>query len=145
MVLKVGFLLVGLMATFLLAAGTLFHFTGVLVVNVKDKDHHIYLPVPMLLVRGAIRMIPEKAQAQIHAPDELRQNRAAILAAAKALVNCPDGNFVEVESRDQTVEITKKNGNLYVDVTSPQEEVHLQVPIEATGATLADLSQFARN
>lgn len=142
MILRLGFFLMGLMATVFLAAGILFYFTGIFVVDVTDKvsNHRIYAPVPMLLVRGALRVLPVKSKMHVHVPANVSEHRDLILAASRALEDCPDGTFVEVESRRDNVSVRKEGRNLYVDVTSPREEVHLQIPISATGATVADLT-----
>jgi len=140
MILRLGFFLMGLMATVALAAGILFYFTGIFVVDVTDKvsNHRIYAPVPMLLVRGALRVLPVKSK--MHVPAKVSEHRELILAAARTLEDCPDGTFVEVESRRDNVSVKKEGRNLYIDVSSPREEVHLQIPIKATGATVADLT-----
>lgn len=139
MILRAGLFMIGLMAVVALGAGILFHYTGVLVVDVKNGEHHIYAPVPMLLVRGAVQAFP--THSRIHVPAEVREHADMIQAMARALDGCPDGDFVEVSTPRENVLIKKEGSNLYVDVVSKREEVHLQIPITATGSLLADLAE----
>lgn len=139
MILRVGMFLMGMMIIVALGAGTLFHFTGVLVVDVKNNDHHIYAPVPMLLVRGVVKALP--MHTHIEVPAEVREHADMIRAMARALEGCPDGNFVEVETPREKVLVKKEGQNLYVDAVTQRDEVHLQIPINATGSLLADLVQ----
>ena len=139
MILRAGLFIVGLMTVFALGAGILFHYTGVMVVDVKNSDHHIYVPVPMLLVRAAVSAFP--SHARIHVPANVREHADTIHAMASALEGCPDGDFVEVVTPREKVLVKKEGRNLHVDVVTRKEEVHLQIPINATGSLLADLAQ----
>lgn len=139
MILRVGVFMMSLAAMFMLGAGILFHYTGVMVVDVKNNEHHIYAPIPMLLVRGAVSAIPTRAHIKI--PAEVRQHADMIEKMAQALDGCPDGDFVQVETAKENVLIKKEGRNLYVDVVTRKEEVHLQIPINATGSLIADLAE----
>lgn len=127
-------------ATLMLAVGALFYFTGVLVVDVRDKrhDNHIFVPVPMLLVRSVAHFLPDDVHGR--APLELRENSDLVLAASRALQDCPDGEFVRVESLDKNVLIRKDGDELIIDADTPRKEVHIRIPLDATGETLAELA-----
>jgi hypothetical protein len=139
MILRAGLFLMGIMVVVAVGAGILFHYTGVLVVDVKNKDHHIYAPVPMLLMRGAVHAFPLHTRIQV--PGEVRKHADMIQAMAQALDGCPDGDFVEVETPREKVLVRKEGRNLYVDAVTKREEIHLQIPINATGSLLADLAE----
>jgi hypothetical protein len=57
-------------------------------------------------------------------------------ALAKELQNYPDASFIEVSSGQEQVRIATRGGALVVDVNSPEETVHISIPL----ATLADLT-----
>jgi len=140
MLLKLGGILFALsMAT----AGTVGVFTiqsGLLVVDVRDKvhDQRVYIPVPMFLINTGVAMVPSDRLQEFQ--QELGPHAELLQAAGRELLNCPDGSFVEVESPDAQVSIAKKGRNLYVDVNSREETVHIQIPIASTANVLAQLA-----
>jgi len=140
MILRVTAIFLACIAALMLAFGALFFFTGVLMVDMRDKRHndHIFVPVPMLLVRGVAHYLP--GDRHIRAPLELEENRDLVLAASRALQDCPDGEFVRVESPGKNVLIRKDGDELIIDADSPSKEVHIRIPLGATGETLAELA-----
>ena len=140
MILRLTAIFLACIAALMLAVGALFYFTGVLVVDVRDKRHHdhVFVPVPMLLVRGLVHFLP--GDTRIRAPRPFRENRDLVLAASRALKDCPDGEFVRVESPNKNVLIRKDGDELIIDADSPDDEVHIRVPLDATGETLAELT-----
>lgn len=140
MFLKFGIIFLALAITFVAAAGVAIQKTGVVIVDVQKRDGRIYLPIPLLLVNTALSFAP--VSSQVHIPEELQRHSDLIQAAAAELLQCPDGPFVEVTSRDDRVFIGKEGENIIVDVQSPDETVHIQVPIRATGKTIAKLARL---
>jgi hypothetical protein len=140
MILRLTAIFLACIAALILAVGALFYFTGVLVVDVRDKrhDNHVFVPVPMLLVRGVAHFLP--SHARVHTPLHLRENRDLVLAASRALQDCPDGEFVRVESPDKNILIRKDGDELILDADTPDQELHIRVPLDATGETLAELT-----
>ena len=123
------------------AALAVYH-AGVLVVNVNDKREgtHIFVPVPMLMADFGLLFVPKDAKMRIH--DELGKHRELAVKMTKALADCPDGVFVEVEDPEDTVIIKKSGDDFIVDVKSKEENVYLKMPIAPTGRILSKLSEI---
>ncbi len=129
--------------TLFAVAGVIVQQTGLLIVDVKNRDHRVFVPVPMILVTAGLNLIPVSARFDI--PEEFNHHSDLLQAAANELLNCPDGPFVEVETRNETVLIEKVENNILVEVNTPDEQVHLQIPIKATGKVFAQLARFESN
>ncbi|HXE75732.1 MAG TPA: hypothetical protein VNN18_08870 [Candidatus Xenobia bacterium] len=110
---------------------------GLVRVSVEEKrpgGEKVKLFVPGILLTTALRLVPEKTL-----QDELRDARPWLPVAAaltKQLQNYPDASFVEVSNPQEQVRLSTRGGVLVVDVSSPDETVHVSVPL----ATLADLT-----
>jgi hypothetical protein len=111
--------------------------TGVLVVDVQEsgpRGHRIIVPVPLLVAQAAARFVPAA-----HKPLDVPQLKAHFREAerfAQALSDAPDGEYVRVEEREQTVAITKVRGTLQVRVHGRDEEVAVDVPLAMVGELL---------
>lgn len=110
---------------------------GLVRIHVTEKKpggENFHLVVPGIVVTNALRLVPDE---QLR--DALRDARpwmpmAAI--AARELERHPDATFIEVSSAREHVRIATRSGVLTIHVDSPDETVHLAVPL----ATLADLT-----
>jgi len=140
MFLKVGILLMALGISLFAIGGIVIQKTGLMIVDVQDRDRHIFLPIPMIFVNSVLHFAP--VATRINMPDEINRNYGAVQAATQELINCPDGPLVEVSSPRENVLIEKRGGNLIVDVKSDREKVFLQIPIQASGKAIAQLSNF---
>ena len=143
MFLKLGILLMALGISFFAIAGIVIQQTGLMIVDVQNRDGHIFLPIPMIFVNTALHFSP--VAAHVNLPDGINRHYAAFQAATGELLNCPDGPLVEVDSPRDKVRIEKRGTNLIVDVKSDKEKVFLQIPIEATGKTIAQLASLDSN
>jgi len=143
MFVKLGVLLLALGISVFAITGIVIQQTGLMIVDVQDRDGHIFLPIPMIFVNTALRFTPIAAHVKV--PQEFNRHYAAVQAAANELLNCPDGPFVEVDSPKDQVRITKQGANIIIDVKSDKEKVFVQIPIEATGKTLAQLASLQSN
>ena len=121
-------------------AGIVIQQTGLMIVDVQDGDGRVFLPIPMLLVNGALSFA--SISDKITVPHELKQNSDIMQAAADELMRCPDGPFVEVNTRDDQILISKKGSNMIIDVKSDDQKMYVQIPIHATGKTLAKLASL---
>jgi hypothetical protein len=111
-----------------MVAGTALQ-SGVLVVDVRDNGHHIVLPVPLGLARMALGFVPQD-KVQLHtqiAPEHAQLARKLVAALADA----PDAELVRVEQDDQQVVIAKKGGVIQVHVQQADQDVHLELPLQA--------------
>lgn len=140
MFVKIGVLLLALGISLFAVTGIVIQKTGLMIVDVQQRDRHFFLPVPMILINTALRFTP--ISSQIHMPDKLNRNYSTLQNVATELVNCPDGPLVEVHDHQDNVLIEKRGANLIVDVKSDDEKVYLQIPIRATGNTIAQLASL---
>lgn len=140
---KLGILFLAIGFSFVAVAGIVIQKTGVIIVDVQSKDGRVFLPIPMLLINTALSFAPITGHVNI--PDELKTHSDIVQAAADELMRCPDGPFVEVITRDETVLITKQGANIIVDVKSDDEKVYVKIPIQATGKVFAKLASLEAN
>ncbi len=104
---------------------------GAVRVSVEEKKaggEHIHLVVPAVLIPPVVGLIPAE-ELERHAK-ELRPWLPAIRIASDALSKTPDVVLVEVIDSNDHVVIRKQGGSLLVDVTSPDENVHVVVPLK---------------
>ncbi|MGH9814313.1 MAG: hypothetical protein ACRD4T_14375 [Candidatus Acidiferrales bacterium] len=110
---------------------------GLVRIHVTEKKpggENLHLIVPGILLTNALRLVPDE---QLH--DSLRDARPWMplaAAAARELERYPDAAFIEVSGPREHVRIATRAGVLTIDVDSPDETVHLAMPL----ATLADLT-----
>jgi hypothetical protein len=110
---------------------------GTLRVEVREKGvngTHVFLPVPVNLVRIGMNFVPERELDEARA--ELEPWMPAVRAILLELANGPDGTLVEVEDGAETVHIVKRGGELIIDVDTPDETVHLAVPLMGVGSLI---------
>jgi hypothetical protein len=93
----------------------------------KPGGDHVHIFVPAVIVSPAMNLIPEE-ELRKHAK-EIRPWLPAIQAACKGLERAPDTVLVEVIDHNEHVTITKRGGAIWVDVKSPDENVHVAVPL----------------
>src|SRR5262245_29402452 len=138
MFLKLGILLLALGISLFAVAGIVIQQTGLMIVHVQDRNGHIFLPIPMIFVNTALHFTTISNHVKV--PPELNRHYSSIRSVSNELLNCPDGPFVQVESPKERVSVSKEGSNLIIDINSDREKVFVQIPIEATGKTIAQLS-----
>lgn len=106
---------------------------GVVVVDVREggpDGHRIVVPVPLVLAQAALAVAPIAAPDHaMRLPAEAREHMGLAREVVEALAAAPDGEFVRVEERDETVVIRKEGQALRVDVTGKREKVSVNVPL----------------
>ncbi|MGA7615182.1 MAG: hypothetical protein WBX15_08370 [Thermoanaerobaculia bacterium] len=106
--------------------------TGPGAMRVHVTDHRsgdrVAISLPSGIVNTVLRLTPVWG-IDVH-DDDVEQWGPALQAMAAELDRIPDAVLVEVHDGDQHVQISKRNGGLMIDVTSPDEEVHVQLPPE---------------
>jgi hypothetical protein len=118
---------------------------GFINVRVDEKEadgHHIHLIVPAALVPLGLRFVPR--QNLVEAGRNLRDNMAIIDAALPALEQCPDGVFVEVTDPGEHVLVAKSGGSIVIDVTDPDDSVHVSVPLRAAESAIHEIAAASR-
>jgi hypothetical protein len=131
---KVGLGITGALA---LTAGYTLH-EGMVRVSVDEhraNGDHVHLFVPAALIPVAMRLAPRDAM-----QDAARQAGPwlpTIESIAKELRKFPDAELVEVRDANEHVVIHTQNGNLLIDVESPNETVHVACPL----ATIEHISE----
>jgi hypothetical protein len=104
------------------------------------------LRIPAFVLTAAMPFVPEHvfgtASAHTRAfGEEHGQNLAAVAKAMDELAKYPDFVLTEVTSRSEHVTITTRRGDLVIDVNSPDETVHVKVPMRAIKAVLSKLDR----
>ena len=120
---KVGAILLAIPASLLaVVAGT-----GIVVVDVAEPGHHIVLPVPLLLAEAVTKAVPEdKMKIDLGKAKEQLSHMGPLI---QALDDCPDAVLVEVQDKDEHVQISKAGRLLQVRVHGHDEEVSVDVPV----------------
>lgn len=120
-----------------IAAGATVAATGIAWVDVREggpNGTRIVVPVPLLAAEMVAAFAP--------VPDlrsELRDEGVNIAAARKildALRDSPDGEYVRVEEKDETVVIAKEGDTLRIRVTGKKEDVTVNVPLESAAEVI---------
>jgi hypothetical protein len=117
--------------------------TGIAVVNVHDKVHgkRIFVPVPVGLMNFGLNMIPGEMLSQVR--NDLGPHRKIVQSLANELENLPDTDFVDVQSKNERVLVSKNGRNLIIDVQTPEESVYVSVPIRSTSSIVAKLASMS--
>jgi hypothetical protein len=116
---------------------------GVIRVDVdeyRNGGSHVHMWVPAAAVPMALHFVPREHMR--HVSEQAREAMPILHALIKELKKFPDAEFVEVIDGEQHVRIRTHQGKLQIDVTDPNEDVHLLLPLE----TLDDVtSQIEAN
>lgn len=120
-----------------IAAGATVAATGIAWVDVREggpNGTHIVVPVPLLAaeVVTAFAPIPDISSEMGEAREHLGTARKLI----DALRESPDGELVRVEEKDETVVVAKEGDTLRVHVTSRNEDVNVNVPLESVSEVI---------
>lgn len=126
-----------LLLVFVTTAAASTYRAGLVRIHVTEKKpggENVHLIVPGILLTNALKLVPDE-QLQ-NGLREARPWMPMAAAAARELERYPDATFIEVSSPREHVRIATRAGVLTIDVDSPDETVHLAIPL----ATLADLT-----
>ena len=93
----------------------------------RDGGAHVHVWAPAAVVPMALHLVPDnKFQ---HVCDHMDEWAPLAHIAAQELRHYPNTTFVEVEDGDQHVKISTVGTKIQVDVDSPDEKVHVAVPL----------------
>ena len=121
--------LLGLLGVSALAGAGVVYQYGAVKVYVEEKKpggERVRLWVPGVLAPVALKLVPAE---ELRLPPEARRWMPALRVAGEELERVEDFILVEVEDGRERVRIEKRNGALVIDVVSPDETVHLSVPL----------------
>ena len=132
---------VGVLGT-ALVGGAALSSEGFIHVKVAEKapdGTHINLLVPAAAVSMVLSFVPSDNLRE--ASSQLREYMPIIDAAIPALRESPDGVLVEVRDANDHVLITKSGGSLVIDVTDPDDDVHVSVPLRAAQSAIHEIAE----
>jgi hypothetical protein len=131
----------GLLAGFLVCLCLLLG-PGFIWVDVRERGAdptHIWMPVPVSLVRLGIAFVPREKLGQ--AATQAQQWLPVVETACRELEHIPDTVLVEVHDRTDNVRIEKRHGSFYVNVISDRDEVHVSFPLRAASSIVAQVAR----
>lgn len=135
-----GKIALGAMATVVLGGAVLCS-EGFVTVRVKEHQpngSHIFVVAPAMLAPIALRLAPRERLQE--AEKQVRPYLPTIRVAAEELAKCSNATFVEVQSPDEHVRISKSWGAIVIDVDDKDETVHVSVPIRAVQSAIEELA-----
>jgi hypothetical protein len=121
----------------LVLAGAYTFREGVIRIDVDESrggGSHVHMWVPAAAVPMVMHLVPREHLR--HASEQAREFMPLVHALLKELKKFPEADFVEVTDSQQHVQIRTHEGKLKIDVDSPDENVHLLVPL----STLDDVA-----
>jgi hypothetical protein len=110
---------------------------GVMRVDVdeyRSGGDHVHMWMPAAAVPMVMHFVPERYMRT--AARDAREYMPVARAVAHELGRLPDSTLVEVRDGQQHVLISTVNGAIKIDVTDPQETVHVVCPL----ATIEDVT-----
>lgn len=129
MFVKIG---IALAAPFVLIA-ILLSSTGVMLVDVQEQGPdgtHLVIPVPLLVAQTALSFAPAEAR-YVECPEFARYQKVAE-KVLEELKDTPDFVMVEVEEKDQWVQVRKEGDQLKIRVKDGDtESVEVNLPLSA--------------
>jgi hypothetical protein len=138
MLAKIGLGIVGTLAV----AGVYTFRDGVMRVDV-DEHHaggdHVHLWFPAAAVPMLMSAVPDRELAK--ASRQAREYMPLARAVAHELGQLPDTTLVEVQDRNEHVRVSTHYGAIQIDVTDPDEDVHVVCPLATIEDVTAQLAQ----
>ena len=134
------------MASTIVLAGAYTLREGVIRVDVdehRDGGSHVHFWVPAAAVPMALHLVPNRHFHQI--PKEANDALPILQIATTELRKFPNTTFVEVDDGDEHVKVATVDGKIQVDVVSPDENVHVAVPLSTVNDIAHQLADKSRD
>jgi hypothetical protein len=133
----------GLVGTMVFATVYTFR-EGVIRVDVdehRDGGSHVHFWVPAAAVPITMHFVPKEhlREASLHAAEFL----PLIQIVTSELRRYPDTTLVDVEDGDEHVRVATVGSKLQIDVVSPDENVHVAVPLSTVNDVAYQLASEA--
>lgn len=122
--------------------GVVYAHGGLMTVRVHEADEglDLYLPVPMVVVDGAVAtasyVMPREDWLDLHAELELGEWEPLVREILEALDDCPDAVLVEVIDDHEHIRVSKEGRNLEVRVSSDDVDVRVSIPTRSVRRTV---------
>jgi hypothetical protein len=100
---------------------------------------HVHVWVPAAMVPMAMHFVPKHALCK--AAQQAREVLPAMHAFAKELEKLPDVDLMEITDGEEHAQVRTRSGKLQVDVDSPDEHVHLRVPLSTLDDVVGQLEE----
>jgi hypothetical protein len=123
-----------------IAAITVYQY-GILRIQVRSGGDNIHVICPGFIVPAAMRFVPDRAFSRVS--KELDRMPPEIRSCLRELEKAPDCVLVEVKSARENVKIAKRRHMLVIDVNSPDETVHLSLPLKALDSVIGRVQTAA--
>jgi hypothetical protein len=124
------------------AVATVYTFReGVIRVDVDEfraGGAHLHLWVPAAAIPMAVHFTPQ--QNMQRAAEHVEEWLPTVRRLTKELEKYPNADFVDVESSSDHVQIRTRAGKLQIDVSEPDESVHIACPISTIQALSVELA-----
>jgi len=115
---------------------------GVMRVDVDEYrggGDHVHMWMPAAAIPMVMHFVPDRYLQK--AGHDAREWMPVARVAARELGKLPDSTLLEVQDGEQHVLISTQNGAIRIDVTDPQETVHVVCPL----ATIEDVTDEIAN
>ncbi|MBS1841029.1 MAG: hypothetical protein JSS69_09970 [Acidobacteria bacterium] len=126
-----------------LAVATVYTFReGTIRVDVDEHRQggsHVHFWVPAAAVPAALHFVPDDKLQE--AADRAREALPIAEVVAEELEKYPNVEFVSVDSQEEHVKISVRDGKVYVDVRDHEDDVHVAVPV----STIRDVVESVAN
>jgi hypothetical protein len=133
----------GLGGTLVLAGAYTFR-EGLIRVDVDEHragGSHVHIWVPAAMVPMALHFVPKHDLCD--AAQRAREVLPAIHAFAKELQKLPDVDLMDIIDGEEHAQVRTRSGKLQMDVDSPDEHVHLRVPLSTLDDVVGQLEESA--
>lgn len=128
-------------ASTLMIAGVYTFREGTVRVDVDEHGvggSHVHVWAPAAVVPMALHFVPDDKIREV--TDHCNEWAPLARIAAKELAKYPNTTFVEVESDDEHVKVSTVGSKIQVDVTGPEENVHVTVPLAMIDDVIAQIA-----
>ena len=107
----------------------------------RSGGSHVHMWVPAAMVPMAMHFVPKHTLCD--AAQHAREVLPAIHTFAKELNKLPDVDLMEITDGEEHAEFRTRSGTLQVDIDSPDEHVHLRVPLSTLDDVTGQLEDSA--
>lgn len=128
-------LALGFCGTVAVAGAYTFHDGIMRIDQDQPNGHHFHVWLPAAIVPIAMHVVPSRHLSRAAA--QAGPWMPTLRALTKELKRYPDAELVEVEEANRHVRIRTQHGRLLIDVTEPDESVHVACPL----VTIEDVSR----
>jgi hypothetical protein len=138
-------LALGMVSTVVVAGVYTFR-EGVIRVDVdefRDSGSHVHFWVPAATVPMALHFVPRQNFRRL--PKEANDCLPLLQIVTTELRKYPDSTFVDVEDGDEHVKVATVGHKIQIDVVSPEENVHVAVPLSTVNDIAHQLADRPRD